>query len=157
MTNTKIRTTEQIIDNIIDYFESNEDIFNRAIEELDGYNGYLGDDRYYDMYDLDEFYRDTEPTELLMRAFYGYDEDSWTVNERGEREHYNSFNPNRDYFRYNGYGNLVSADYKDYSAQLDEYAVESMLENHDWIDIIDDDPELSNLFDELEEAYKEEK
>lgn len=157
MTNTKIRTTEQIIDNIIDYFESNEDIFNRAIEELDGYNGYLGDDRYYDMYDLDEFYRDTEPTELLMRAFYGYDEDSWTVNERGEREHYNSFNPNRDYFRYNGYGNLVSADYKDYSAQLDEYAVESMLENRDWIDIIDDDPELSNLFDELEEAYKEEK
>lgn len=157
MTNTKIRTTEQIIDNIIDYFESNEDIFNRAIEELDGYNGYLGDDRYYDMYDLDEFYRDTEPTELLMRAFYGYDEDSWTVNERGEREHYNSFNPNRDYFRYNGYGNLVSADYKDYSTQLDEYAVESMLENRDWIDIIDDDPELSNLFDELEEAYKEEK
>lgn len=157
MTNTKIRTTEQIIDNIIDYFESNEDIFNRAIEELDGYNGYLGDDRYYDMYDLDEFYRDTEPTELLMRAFYGYDEDSWTVNERGEREHYNSFNPNRNYFRYNGYGNLISADYKDYSAQLDEYAVESMLENRDWIDIIDDDPELSNLFDELEEAYKEEK
>ena len=157
MTNTKIRTTEQIIDNIIDYFESNEDIFNQAIEELDCYNGYLGDDGYYYMDDLDEFYRDTEPTELLMRAFYGYDEDSWTVNERGEREHYNSFNPNRDYFRYNGYGNLVSADYKDYSAQLDEYAIESMLENCDWIDIIDDDPELSNLFDKLEEAYKEEK
>lgn len=157
MTNTTIKTTEQIIDNIIDYFESNEDIFNQAIEELDSYNGYLGDDRYYDMYDLDEFYRDTEPTELLMRAFYGYDEDSWTVNECGEREHYNSFNPNRDYFRYNGYGNLISADYKDYSAQLDGYAVESMLENRDWIDIINDDPELSNLFDELEEAYKEEK
>lgn len=157
MTNTKIRTAEQITDNIIDYFESNEDVFNQAIEELDSYNGYLGDDRYYDMYDLDEFYRDTEPTELLMRAFFGCDEDSWTVNECGEREHYNSFNPNRDYFRYNGYGNLVSADYKDYSAQLDEYAVESMLENRDRIDIIDDDPELSNLFDELEEAYKEEK
>lgn len=157
MTNTKIRTTEQIIDNIIDYFESNEDIFNQAIEELDCYNGYLGDDRYYDMYDLDEFYRDTEPTEMLMRAFYGYDEDSWTVNEHGEREHYNSFNPNRNYFRYNGYGNLISADYKDYSAQLDGYAVESMLENRGRIDIIDDDPELSNLFDELEEAYKEEK
>lgn len=153
MTNTKIRTTEQIIDNIIDYFESNEDIFNRTIEELDGYNGYLGDDRYYDMYDLDEFYRDTEPTELLMRAFYGYDEDSWTVNERGEREHYNSFNPNRDYFRYNGYGNLVSADYKDYSAQLDEYAIFSMLDNIDYIDTIADDEDLEALFTELQTAY----
>lgn len=153
MTNTKIKTTEQIIDNIIDYFESNEDIFNQAIEELDGYNGYLGDDRYYDMYDLDEFYRDTEPTELLMRAFYGYDEDSWTVNERGEREHYNSFNPNRDYFRYNGYGNLISADYKDYSAQLDKYAIFAMLDNIDYIDTIADDEELEALFTELQTAY----
>lgn len=156
MTNTKIRTTEQIIDNIIDYFESNEDIFNRAIEELDGYNGYLGDDRYYDMYDLDEFYRDTEPTELLYRAFYGWDEDSWTVNERGEKEHYTSFNPNREYFTYNGYGNLVSTNYKDYSAHLDEYAIESMLDNRCYVDTIDDEPELSALFDELEKAYEEE-
>lgn len=153
MTNTTIRTTKQIIDNIIDYFESNEDIFNQAIEELDCYNGYLGDDRYYDMYDLDEFYRDTEPTEILMRAFYGYDEDSWTVNERGERERYNSFNPNRDYFRYNGYGNLVSADYKDYSAQLDKYAIFSMLDNIDYIDTITDDENLEALFAELQIAY----
>ena len=61
------------------------------------------------------------------------------------------FNPNRDYFRYNGYGNLVSADYKDYSGQLDRYAVESMSENRDYIDSIDQSDELAALFDELEE------
>lgn len=152
MTNAKIRTTEQIIDNIIDYFENNEDIFNQAIEELDGYNGYLGDDRYYDMYDLDEFYRDTEPSELLYRAFYGYDEDSYITDEYGTK-HYESFNPNRDYFRYNGYGNLVSADYKDYSAQLDEYAIFSILDNIDYIGTIADDEDLKALFAELQSAY----
>lgn len=36
------------------YFEENEEIFNACIEELDSYNGYLGDDRYYPMDELDE-------------------------------------------------------------------------------------------------------
>ena len=156
MTNTKVRTLKAIYEDVINYFNDNEDIFNQAIEELDSYNGYLGDDRYYSMDELDEFYRDAEPTELLNRAFYGYDEDSWTVNERGEKEHYNSFNPNREYFTYNGYGNLVSTNYKDYSAHLDEYAIESMLDNRCYVDTIDDEPELSKLFDELEKAYEEE-
>lgn len=156
MTNTKTRTLKAIYEDIINYFNDNEDVFNQAIEELDSYNGYLGDDRYYLMNELDEFYRDTEPTELLNRAFYGYDADSWTVNEHGEKIHYTSFNPNREYFTYNGYGNLVSTNYKDYSAHLDEYAIESMLDNRCYVDTIDDEPKLSALFDELGEAYNEE-
>ncbi|MBP3447776.1 MAG: hypothetical protein J6K51_02005 [Clostridia bacterium] len=63
---------------------------------------------------------------------------------------------NRDYFYYNGYGNLVSSDYKDYSTHLDNYAVEAMSENRSYIDSIDNDEELTALFDELEAAAEEE-
>lgn len=155
MTKEKIRTIKEITTDILNYFEENEDTFTEAIEELDSYNGYLGDDRYYDMDELDVCYCDTLPSELLARAFFGYDEDSWNINERGERVHHNSFNPNRNYFKYNGYGNLVSTDYKDYSCQLDEYAIFSMLDNIDEIDAIGDDPELQELFEELQAAYDE--
>ena len=142
---------EQAINNIIEFFKNNEDEFNAAIEELDSYNGYLGDDRYYSMDEFDELYSDTEPTEILRRAFYGYDEDTYTTDAHGNREH-GAFNPNRDYFTHNGYGNLVSADYKDYSAHLDHWAIESMRENRAYIDTIDNNPELSELFNAIEEC-----
>ena len=145
------RTAKQITEEIITYFNDHEDIYNEAAEELDAYNGYLGDDRYYSMDEIDEFYNGTEPSEILCRAFYGYDEETWTTNKDGDKE-YGPFNPNREYFRYNGYGNLVSADYKDYTGLLDPYIIESMLDNRNYIDTIDNDPELSDLFDELENA-----
>ena len=145
------RTAEEITAAIIEFFKENEDVFNDCIEELDGYNGYLNDDRYYSMDELDELYTGTEPSEILRRAFYGYDAETYTTDGSGNRE-YGQFNPNREYFTYNGYGNLVSADYKDYSGQLDEYAVQEMSENRAEINAIDDEPELAALFDELEAA-----
>ena len=145
------RTAEEITRDIITYFEENEDTYNAAAEELDAYNGYIGDDRYYSMDELDELYNGTEPSEILRRAFYGYDEETWTTDASGDKTH-GPFNPNRDYFRYNGYGNLVSADYKNYTGLLDHYIIESMLENRRYIDTIDDEPELCELFDELENA-----
>lgn len=145
----KTRTAEEITADIIEFFENNEDIFNDCMEELDGYNGYLGDDRYYSMDELDEFYRDVEPSELLARAFYGYDAETYTTDGSGNKT-YGAFNPNRDYFTYNGYGNLVSADYKDYSGHLDKWAVEAMSENRAYIDTIESDDDLAALFDELE-------
>lgn len=145
------RTIEKITNEIIAYFEEHEDTYNAAAEELDAYNGYLGDDRYYSMDELNGFYNGTDPSEILARAFYGYDEETWTTDASGNRE-YGAFNPNREYFRYNGYGNLVSANYKDYSGLLDHYIIENMLKNRNYIDTIDDTPELSELFDELENA-----
>lgn len=149
MTNT--RTKEMIINDIIAYFEKNEDVFNDCIEQLDGYNGYLGDDRYYSMDELDEFYRDSDPLEILRRAYYGRDDDTWTTDSDGNKT-YGEFNPNRDYFRYNGYGNLVSTNYKDYSDHLDKYAIEAMGEDRYYIDSIEENKELASLFDELEEV-----
>ena len=43
------RTAVEITKEIIEYFKNNEEIFNECIEELDNYNGYLGDNRYYFM------------------------------------------------------------------------------------------------------------
>lgn len=135
---------------IIEYFKENEDTFNAALEELDSYNGYLGDDRYFEMCMIDEFYGETAPLEFLARVFYGYDEDTSTEDNRTE------FNPNREYFRYNGYGNLVSSDYKDYSDRLDHWTIEAMSDNRAYIDTIDDDAELAELFDALEEDEDDE-
>lgn len=139
-------TTEKIIE----YFKENEDVFNSCIEELDSYNGYLGDDRYYLMEELDEFYMDTPVMEMLFRVFYGHDNDDYTTDQYGTI-HHSEFNPNRTYFYYNGYGNLVSSDYKDYSDHLDHYAIDEMKDYRSHINSIDDDPELSELFDELEQ------
>ena len=138
------------IEKIIEYFKNNEELFNSCVEELDSYNGYLGDDHYYDMEVLNELFYDKAPLDILQRAYFGRDDDTWTTDSRGNRS-YGEFNPNRDYFYFNGYGNLVSSDYKDYSGHLDKWAIEAMSENRAYIDSIDSDYELKALFDELGE------
>ena len=153
-TEATTRSRADVVRDILDYFTENPTDFEQAIEELDSYNGFLGDDRYYEMEMLTDIYHGIDPIELLQRAYYGRDDDSWHTDSRGEKV-YGAFNPNRDYFYYNGYGNLVSSDYKDYSAHLDEWAVDDMLENRQYIDTIDDNIELSVLFDELEQCESE--
>lgn len=143
-----MRDRQAIVESILEYFRENEDVFNECIEELDSYNGYLGDDIYYQMEMLDEFYTDTKPLDLLYRVYFGRDED-WYLDAYGQKK-YGEFNPNREYFRYNGYGNLVSSDYKDYSDHLDNYCIEALLENRLYINSIDNDDTLTELFDELE-------
>lgn len=149
--NATINTnTKNAVDSILDYFNQHESVFNDAIEELDNYNGYLGDDRYYSMDELDDIFASQHATDILYRAFYGYDAETWHTDAHGEKE-YGPFNPNRDYFCSNGYGNLVSADYKDYSDRIDEYAIMEMLEHRYQIHAINDNAELSALFDAIEE------
>ena len=121
------RTQEEIRKNIIAYFENNEEEYNEVIEELD------------------ELYNDTEPTEILTRAFYGYDE----MYTDKDGHHTEAFNPNRYYFRYNGYGNLVSTDYKDYTDHLDEYFLDDLIDHAAQLYYIPD--EVKELIDELEE------
>lgn len=123
---------------IVNYFEENPDVFEDCIEELDSWNGYLDDHRYYDMEDL-EMFIPRDPVEAINLAFFGYDEETC-------EDH---FNPNRDYFRFNGYGNFVSADTKDYSMFCDDEAVCEMAEYINWISSISRHPELDGLFEEL--------
>lgn len=143
MKNNEIRTREQIAADIMGFFEDNESAFIECIEDLDSYNGYLGDDRYCEMEMLDEFFCGDAPTEILQRAFYGHDADTWYTN---------AFNPNRKYFRFNGYGNMISSDYKDYSSFNDIHLVQALSSNREHIDGIDEYEELAELFDEYENA-----
>lgn len=149
------RTPEEITAAIVEFFKENDDVFTDCIEELDNYNGCLGDNKYYLMGDLDELFDGEEPSRILNMAFFGHDAETYTTDAHGRRE-YGAFNPNREYFTFNGYGNLISADYKDYTAQIDRYAVEDMSANRVYINAIEDDETLAALFDELEEAQANE-
>lgn len=128
---------------LMELFENNEDLFNSTIEELDSYNGYLGDDRYYEMEYLNEFYNSVEPLELLQKAYFGRDDDNYITDSNGNKT-YSEFNPNRDYFYYNGYGNLVSSDYKDYSCHLDNYFIDALLEDYQYLYL---DDEIINIIE----------
>lgn len=138
------RTGEEIREAIKAYFEANEDDYITVIEELDGYNGYLGDDRYYNMEELDEHFTGQTASEILARTFYGGDDD--TKDQNGNR---GEFNPNREYFYYNGYGNLVSTNYKDYSYHLDNYFINELIDNACYL--YDIPVEVQALINELDE------
>lgn len=116
----------EAIEKILNYFKENEDDFNNAIQVLDDYNGYLNDDRIYPMEFLNSFYVNADADEILRRAFYGYNGDY--TNSDGN--HPEPFNPNADYFYYNGYGNLVSTNYIDYSDRLDEWFINEYIDEY---------------------------
>ncbi len=130
---------KEVISKILAFFEENSDVFAECIEELDSWNGYLDGERREFMEDLDIYFEGSKPLDVLFRAYYGGDGD-------GNEE----FNPNSTYFYFNGYGNLISTNYKDYSDYLSEYTIVDFLENRAHIDAIDEDDELAELFDELE-------
>lgn len=141
---------EELIEKVIEWFEDNEEAFNDCIEALDSYNGYLDGDRYFDMDLLDEEYCDVRLRDFLFRTFYGHDEDNYTTDSRGEK-HYGEFNPNRAYYRHDGYGNLVSTDYKDYTGKLDSYFVEELISQRKRIEwYINEYDELVCLLDKIE-------
>lgn len=117
-----------LVNELLAYYKENTEEFVSDIEELDSWNGYLGGDKVIPMDELDDFYPEVEPSEILRRAFFGYDE------PYAQFEIRSSFNPNREYFYLNGYGNLVSTDERDYSGYLDEDFVKN---------IIDNEPDLS--------------
>lgn len=143
-----MKTEKEIRQELKDLFEEDTELFNDTIEELDSYNGYLGDDRYYFMDEIDELLSNYNITDILLSAFFGYNQDEYTTDAYGEK-HYGSFNPNCDYFKFNGYGNLISAWDKDYSNYLDDYFIDSLLENRSYLNI---DADVKALLDELENA-----
>lgn len=75
------------------------------------------DDCLYSMDEMDELLNDSAYN-AIQRAFYGYDYNPHREGDGGERE---PFNPNRDWFGFNGYANLVSVDDFDYVAWLDSH------------------------------------
>ena len=75
-------------------------------------------------WDMDDFNDLTgygnDPLEAIRRAFYG---------ERYGFKN-DSFNPNDEYFAYNGYGNLVSINERDLNEYLNDYVDEEEFYNY---------------------------
>lgn len=118
---------ENKIEKLMQYYNDNPDDFADDIEELDDYNGCLGGERRHPMDELYEIYDDADPTEILRRAHFGYDDDSWH-DEDGEMVR-GEFNPTREYIYINGYGNFVSTSDRDYrDGYLEENYVQDIID-----------------------------
>ena len=113
----------KLVEKLLEYYKENMEDFANDIEELDDWTGCLYDDKIYPMDDLNEFFSNEKPDEIISRAFYGYDE---PINENEQRQ---PFNPNREFFYFNGYGNLVSIAEKDYSDYLDIAFIQDIIDN----------------------------
>ncbi len=107
-------TQEQAIKSIIEIIKNsdNEDL----IDINNGYQGEVNGDNYiYRMTDFDEIMGgEIAPSELAYRIFYGGD-----------------FNPNHNYFWYNGYGNLCSSDYANDCPYICESEIAEWCVEHD--------------------------
>lgn len=136
-----------LAETLLNYYQQNEEDFNHDIEELDCCDGILGDNRIEDMDFLNELYQGKDATEILRRAYFGHDDDSWHE-ENGERV-YGEFNPNRDYFYFNGHGYLVSTDERDYTDYyLDLDRVQEIIDNEGHLDLSDGAQEIIDNYDE---------
>ena len=112
---------------LVDYINSMKteeivELHNRYCEAA-GYE----DDIVYSMYELDEILEGRTPTDILSRGFYG------------------DFRPQHDFFWFNGYGNLESADY---IADMPIFAID--IANY----ILSEEDSLGN--DEIKEILDEE-
>ena len=136
-----------LAETLLNYYQEHEDDFNRDIEELDCWSGILGDSRVKQMDRLDEIYQGKEATEILRRAYFGRDDDSYYYDENGKR-FYGEFNPNRDYFYFYGYENLVSTDKRYYSDYLDIYNVQDIIDNECYLCLSDGAQEIIDNYDE---------
>lgn len=136
-----------LAETLLNYYQKNEENFNHDIEELDCCNGILGDSRVKQMDMLDDIYQGKEATEILRRAYFGRDDDSYYYDENGKKV-YGEFNPNRYYFYFNGYENLVSTDKRDYSDYLDIYNVQDIIDNECYLVLSDGAQEIIDNYDE---------
>ena len=80
----------------------NGDDLTYLLQHMNGYDGCFEEATYYDMDEFNEFMSNYTPMEIAQMIYFG------------------EFNPNDDYFRFNGYGNLESADWQDVVAEAED-------------------------------------
>lgn len=107
------------------------------VGQLNGLNGSFETYTLYNMADFDTIMEGYTPTEVVQRTFFG------------------DFNPNGDYFYFNGYANLESIyewEMQDHFEPIIDEIIDSMLYNYD--DIYIDDSNLNCLVSEYLEEMK---
>ena len=86
-------TREEAIRNYVENLSKDDLVY--LLQHMNSCDGCFEDAVYYDMASLDEFLDGYTPTEIAQMIFFG------------------EFNPNVDYFHFNAYGNLESANWRD--------------------------------------------
>ena len=135
----------ELVKELMNYYKEHVEDFNNDIEVLNSWNDCLYDDQVFPMGDLNELCQGISTKEILRRAFYGYDE---PTDKDGERL---PFNPNRDYFYFNGYGNLVSTDKIDYSSYLNECFIQDIIDNRSHLLLTEGAQELIDNYEDENE------
>ena len=138
-------TREQAITTYVENL--NKDELVELLQYMNGYDGCFGDCVYFDMAAFDEFLSNCSPMEIAQMIFFGGD-----------------FNPNDDFFRFNAYGNLESADWYDVEAEAEDlkddiidHLVNSYSGDTPWSDLDDlIDANNDTLFNEDYEEVDEE-
>ena len=109
-------TYEELLAQLLDYFQQNDEDFTVSIEELDNYNNYLDRARIEPMDALDDYTEGLSVKDIMEAALRGSD---------AYGDEY--FNPQRDYFYRSDYnGHFISTNDKDYSYWLDNDFVDSL-------------------------------
>lgn len=138
-------TREQAIRNYVE--QLNGDDLTYLLQHMNGYDGCFEEASYYDMDEFDEFLSGHTPMEIAQMIYFG------------------EFNPNNDYFHFNVYGNLESADWddvvkdaEDLEADIIEHLIHYYSGDTPWPDLDDlvyaDDTAVFN--EDYEEVDEEE-
>lgn len=95
---------DHVIEAIAEVLDNNTDAFVDVCEELDNWNGFLGDARCYDMSEIDEFF--DRPSDLL--------------------EHMGDFDKDEEYFYFDTWGVSTASD--KYDVYSDNVSVDDVIE-----------------------------
>lgn len=142
-----IMTREQAIRNYVEHLIGGDLAY--LLQHMRLYDGCFEDTVYYDMDEFDDFMSDCTPMEIARMIFFG------------------EFNPNDDFFRFNGYGNLESANGDDVVAEAEDlkddivdHLVNSYSGDTPWPDLddlvyADDDTIFNEDYEEVDEEEED--
>ena len=132
---------------LLNYYKENSEDFADDIEELDGWNDCLYEDKIFPMDELDEVLQDIEPSDILRSALFGHDESQGKIKS--------TFNLNSDYFHYNGFGNLISTDERDYSDYLNDYFIQEIIDNKSHLSLSKGAQEIIDNYEDKDDSEEE--
>ena len=131
---------DYIEDRMIDYWKAHNDSFSRVCEELDSWDGFLGDDRIYSMDELDDLLGDKKPSEVLQMVDtpnFDYSDDYFYYDIYGIRS-----TNEKDYFNYVDYSDVFEKLINDYNQVFSRkygYKYHELFEDVYYINIWDED------------------
>ena len=141
-------TREQAIRTYVEHLIGDDLAY--LLQHMNAYDGCFDDCVYYDMDAFDDFMSNYSPMEIAQTIFFG-----------------GGFNPNDEYFRFNAYGNLESANWNDVEDEaedlvddISDHLVNSYSGDTPWSELdhlvdADDDALFDDDFEEVEEEEEE--